>query len=72
MSSAENFGHMEDSRWLRGWDETVEGGRGVCGSGGREGGRDGLINRVSDSTPLCPWDESRSAHRRSAASGNCV
>lgn len=37
-----------------------------------EGGRDGLINRVSDSTPLCPWDESRSAHRRSAASGNCV
>ena len=42
--------------------------------GGRKGGRgvwDGLINRVSDSTRFCPWDESSRAHQRSAASGNC-
>lgn len=32
---------------------------------------DGLINRVSDSTHFCPWDESGRAHWRSVALGNC-
>lgn len=42
------------------------------GSGGGRGAVwDGLINRVSDSTHFCPWDESSRAHRRCAASGNC-
>lgn len=43
--------------------------------GSRRGDRgqgvwDVLINRVSDSTHFCPWDESSRAHRLSGASGN--
>lgn len=57
---------MENSRRLKGgMDGKLADWREARG----QGGKDALINRVSDSAHFCPWDESSCAHRRSASWG---
>lgn len=72
-SRGKNLGHMEDSRQQKRQRDGVKQAdrAAAAGGGGGQGVWDGLINRVSDSTRFCPWDESSRAHRRSTALGNC-
>lgn len=73
LSSGKDLGHMEDSRRLkRRRDGGKQEDRAAAGGGGGRGQGvwDGLINRVSDSTHFCPWDESTGAAQHQGIVGN--